>query len=68
MGSGGSWRQAAFPTILRYPAIAEEDEKNRFKDEPLFPQHKSLPFLMERRAVIGDFGPVGRASISRTRS
>ena len=39
-------------TILRYPAIAEEDEKNRFKDEPLFPQHKSLPFLMERRAVI----------------
>ena len=39
-------------TILRYPAIAEEDEKNRFKDEPLFPQHKSLPFLMERRAVM----------------
>ena len=35
--------------ILRYPAIAEEDEKNRCKGEALFPQHKSLPFLMERR-------------------
>jgi predicted phage terminase large subunit-like protein len=38
--------------ILRYPAIAEEDEKNRSEGEPLFPQHKSLPFLMERRAVM----------------
>ena len=35
--------------ILRYPAIAEEDEKNRLKGEALFPEHKSLPFLMERR-------------------
>src|SRR5262249_7818726 len=38
--------------ILRYPALAEEDEKNRLKGEPLFPQHKSLPFLLERRAVM----------------
>jgi predicted phage terminase large subunit-like protein len=38
--------------ILCYPAIAEDDEKNRFKGEALFPQHKSLPFLMERRAVM----------------
>jgi predicted phage terminase large subunit-like protein len=38
--------------ILRYPAIAEEDEKHRLKGEALFPQHKSLPFLMERRAVM----------------
>jgi hypothetical protein len=36
--------------ILRYPAIAEEDEKNRSEGEPLFPQHKSLPFLMERNS------------------
>jgi predicted phage terminase large subunit-like protein len=38
--------------ILRYPAIAEEDEKNRRKDEVLFPEHKSLPFLMERRKAM----------------
>src|SRR5262249_31984705 len=38
--------------ILRYPAVAEEDEKNRLKGEALFPQHKSLAFLMERRAVM----------------
>ena len=28
--------------ILRYPAIAEKDEKHRRKGEPLFPEHKSL--------------------------
>jgi predicted phage terminase large subunit-like protein len=38
--------------ILRYQAIAEEDEKNRRKGEALFPEHKSLPFLMERKAVM----------------
>src|SRR5262249_38329958 len=38
--------------ILRYPAVAEEDEKNRLKGEALFPQHNSLAFLMERRAVM----------------
>jgi predicted phage terminase large subunit-like protein len=38
--------------ILRYPAIAEEDENKRRKGEPLFPRHKSLPFLMERKAVM----------------
>jgi predicted phage terminase large subunit-like protein len=43
-------------TILRYPAIAEEDEKHRFKGEALFPEHKSLPFLMERRAVMTQAG------------
>jgi hypothetical protein len=39
--------------ILSYPAIAEDDETNRYKGEALFPQHKSLPFLMERRTVMG---------------
>jgi hypothetical protein len=38
--------------VLRYPAIAEEDEQYRFKGEALFPEHTSLPFLMERRAVM----------------
>jgi predicted phage terminase large subunit-like protein len=38
--------------ILRYPAIAEEEEKKRHKGEALFPEHKSLPFLMERRRAM----------------
>ncbi len=38
--------------ILRYPAVAEEDEKNRHKGEALFPELKSLPFLMERRKAM----------------
>src|SRR3984893_10438735 len=38
--------------ILRYPAIAEEDEKNRLKGEALFPQHKSVLFLMERKTAM----------------
>src|SRR6266478_732425 len=42
--------------ILRYPAIAEEDEKERSKGDPLFPQHKSLPFLMERKTAMTQAG------------
>ena len=42
--------------ILRYPAIAEEDEKNRRKGEALFPEHKSLPFLIERRRMMTQAG------------
>lgn len=38
--------------VLRYPAIAEKDETHRRKGEALFPQHKSLPFLIERRAAM----------------
>jgi predicted phage terminase large subunit-like protein len=38
--------------ILRYPAIAEEDEKNRLKGEALFPQHKSVLFLLERKRAL----------------
>ena len=49
--------------FLRYSAIAEEDEKYRFKSEAQFPERKSLPFLMERKAVMTR---VGRASTSRT--
>jgi predicted phage terminase large subunit-like protein len=42
--------------ILRYPAIAEEDEKHRRTGEALFPQHKSLSFLMERKAMMTQAG------------
>lgn len=36
-------------TVKRYPAIAEGDEEHRAAGEPLFPEHKSLPFLMKRK-------------------
>jgi predicted phage terminase large subunit-like protein len=38
--------------ILRYPAVATEDETYRKKGEPLFPAHKSLEFLMERKKLL----------------
>src|SRR5699024_9280380 len=34
---------------LIYPAIAEKDEQHRNKGEPLFPELKSLDFLLERK-------------------
>jgi predicted phage terminase large subunit-like protein len=38
--------------VLRYPAIAEHDELHRKKGEALFPEHKPLEFLMERRKLL----------------
>ena len=38
--------------VLRYPAIAEEDEVYRKKGEALFPELKSLRFLLERKQVL----------------
>ena len=38
--------------VLRYPAIAEVDEEHRRAGEPLFPEHKSLDFLLKRKAVM----------------
>lgn len=38
--------------VLRYPAIAERDERHRRKGEALFPEHKPLDFLMERRRLL----------------
>jgi predicted phage terminase large subunit-like protein len=35
--------------VLRYPAIAEQNERYRRRGEPLFPEFKSLDFLEERR-------------------
>lgn len=38
--------------LLSYPAVAEQDEPNRLAGEPLFPEHKSLDFLLERKKVM----------------
>lgn len=38
--------------VLSYPAIAERDELNRKAGEALFPEHKSLEFLLERKSVM----------------
>ncbi|MDR2881336.1 MAG: terminase family protein, partial [Azoarcus sp.] len=38
--------------VVSYPAIAEEDEQYRKKGEALFPEHKSLEFLLERKGVM----------------
>lgn len=38
--------------VLSYPAIATKDERFRKAGEPLFPEHKSLEFLLERKAVM----------------
>ena len=35
--------------VLTYKAIAEEDEPHRKAGEPLFPEHKSLDFLLDRK-------------------
>lgn len=39
--------------VLRYPAIAEVDEPHRRAGEPLFPEHKSLDFLMRQKQTQG---------------
>lgn len=38
--------------VLKYRAIAETDEPNRKAGEPLFPEHKSLDFLLARKAIM----------------
>lgn len=47
-----------FPEVrlLRYPALAEEDEPFRKKGEPLFPELKSYEFLMERKRLLTQAG------------
>lgn len=40
--------------VLSYPAIAEEDEKHRRQGDALFPEHKSLEFLLERKKVMSE--------------
>lgn len=51
----GEWDAKKNPqgiNLLRYPAIAERDTDYRKKGEALFPQLKSLEFLLERKAVL----------------
>ena len=38
-------------TVARYPAVAEQHERYRGRDEPLFPELKSMEFLQERRKL-----------------
>lgn len=38
--------------VLRYPAIAEQDEPHRKKGEALFPKLKPLDFLLQRKAEL----------------
>lgn len=40
--------------VLSYPAIAEADEPNRRKSEPLFPQWKPLDFLLLRKKLLSE--------------
>ncbi|MDO5686765.1 MAG: phage terminase large subunit [Neisseria sp.] len=39
-------------TVKSYAAIAEEDEAHRKRGEALFPEHKSLEFLQERKQAM----------------
>ena len=47
-----------FPNLthLRYPALAERDERRRNKGEPLFPELKSLEFLESQRSSMTQAG------------
>lgn len=38
--------------VKSYPAIAETDEAHRQRGEALFPEHKSLEFLLERKQAM----------------
>lgn len=40
--------------VLSYPAIAEKDEKHRKEGEALFPEHKSLELLLERKKILAE--------------
>lgn len=40
--------------LVTYKAIAEEDEEHRSIGEALFPEHKSIEFLEERKFLMGD--------------
>lgn len=38
--------------VLSYPAIAIKNERHRNEGEALFPEHKSLDFLLERKSMM----------------
>ena len=41
--------------IFKYPAIAIKDEKHRKAGEALFPEHKSVEFIFERKKVMSSY-------------
>lgn len=41
--------------VLSYPAIAIKDEANRKEGEALFPEHKSIDFLLERKRLMSSY-------------
>lgn len=49
---------AEFPDlrVVSYPAIATEDEDHRKEGDALFPEHKSIDFLLQRKAVMSTTG------------
>ncbi len=51
----GRWLDR-FPNtrVLKFKAVAERDELHRHKGEALFPEHKSIEFLAERRKVLSE--------------
>lgn len=40
--------------VLRYPAVAEQDERHRKKGQALFPELKPLDFLLQRKAELSE--------------
>ena len=40
--------------VLKYKAIAEEDEEHRLEGEALIPEHKSIDFLLKRKKIMGE--------------
>ena len=42
--------------IVSFPAIAERDEQHRKEGEPLFPEHKSLEFLLAQKNIMSSAG------------
>lgn len=42
--------------VLRYSALAEQNEDHRRKDEPLFPELKDKAFLLKRKNVLSQSG------------
>ena len=40
--------------VASYSAVATKDEKYRKAGDPLFPEHKSLEFLLQRKALMSD--------------
>lgn len=41
--------------VFKYPALAVKDEKYRKEGEPLFPEHKSKDFILERKKIMSHY-------------